>query len=696
MRSQDTKALFPMALKLHSLFKKDRYLFWAITALHLQAHTPAASAEVVSNSMKLAEKMIVKAFSPDKIRKRSREELHLLLDTLKANGNNDGALKMFEQCCETMVPNRNERLVLQAEILERCNLWSNLISLITSEFEAYGISDWALWKFYVRAIDASADRDTYVSGLPNLFSRISSLTEPRMLHLATIDAGIIFGPSKEALPKIESYLNEYVNREVSLPDMQHIIKALDVETGEKLMQYCQERHGGNWPRIERMLRLKCGNSQHLPGDLAMQGHQLHAANIHVDEYGQFQTLESLLLAVQRCTDFLRVEEESYAARLLLILLYINLGCPMLAVEAFKALDIKQLQIDTLSYVLSDHLIELGDPHADVFFQESYLIYDDSRTSSWSLLAEAFSRESYHNVVEFYEFSRRLEYSIQAVACICGSIRFELLNRNFEIISDYLMNLKPEELLLDEEFIKNLADNRDRDVFDFCDHSGRAKELLLDKLPTFSLGSVVLHTFFPMAVRSLLTNDMAQMEKLVQGFRRLPKPSFDLCVPERDATRTKFLNLLFDGLEAYVAAGCDRSIFVNCLNSLASLLAESHTEAQIPDIISSPYQSICALQSAAELNRWLSLTLISFVKGACPSQKARRLLLPELSAVSYQLRQSQACIMQRASAAAKNTESRACPAGSPFIWEKLKLSWLSSVNQISSIVKGSSEALDHLD
>lgn len=696
MRSQDTKALFPMALKLHSLFKKDRYLFWAITALHLQAHTPAAPAELVSNSMKLAEKMIIKAFSPEKAGKRSREELHLLLDTLKANGSNEEALRIFDQCRETMVPNRNERMVLQAEILERCHLWEDLRYLISSEFEAHGISDWALWKFYVKAIDASSDRDIHVLGLPKLFSQLSSLTEPRMWHLAVIDAAIIFGSTKEALPRIESYLNEYADKEVSLPDMQYILKALEVDTGQELVQYCQERCGGNWPRLERMLRLKCGHPLLLSEDCATSGHQLHAANMYVDEYGRSKTIESLLLAVKHCADFLRVEKDSYAAKLLSILLYINLGCPTLAADAFKALDIKQLQIDTLSYVLSDHLIELGDPHADVFFQESYLIYDDNRTSSWSLLAEAFSRESYHNVVEFYEFSRRLEYSIQAVACICGSIRFELLNRNFESIRDYLMNLRPEELLLDEGFVRNLADNRDHDVFDFCDHSGQAKELLLDKLPTFNLGSVVLHTFFPMAVRSLLTDDMAQIEKLVQGFRQLPEPSIGLCVPKRDVTKMKFLNLLFDGFEAYVAAGGDRSIFVDHLKSLASVLAESYTEIQVLDITSSPYQGICALQSAAELDRWLSLILISFVKGACSSQKARRLLLQELSAVSCQLRQSQAYITQQASAAAEHIESSACPAGSPLIWQELKLSWLSSVNQISSIVKGSSKELDHID
>lgn len=129
-----------------------------------------------------------------------------------------------------------------------------------------------------------------------------------------------------------------------------------------------------------------------------------------------------------------------------------LGAIFSALQAFKSLDIKQIQIDTLSYIISDHLINLGDfSDSEAFYHESFFLYDDNRTQTLEVMNECFLNGKYSRIREFYELFTRLEHSIQSIACILETIRSQILLCSWSDLKVYLSNLRSEELYFDGIF-----------------------------------------------------------------------------------------------------------------------------------------------------------------------------------------------------------------------------------------------------
>jgi hypothetical protein len=310
--------------------------------------------------------------------------------------------------------------------------------------------------------------------------------------------------------------------------------------------------------------------------------------------------------------------DNFAAKLFLILVYLKLGSVLLALDLFRSLDVKQLQLDTLAYIISDHLLELGDlEHAELFFHESFFIYDENRTQSWSLIAEAFSRGSFSNVPEFYEFARRLEYSLQAVACICGTIRTELLTKDLEVVASYLEGLKPDDLLFGDEFMLNLSDNRDRDVMDFVDHAGVVKSKILNQLPTFGRTSILIYTFIPIFLRGLLFSDADQLDLLVKKFIENQAKIGSHPVSAAEATRLVFIQSLITIVTRYIESEKDAKVMLDGLHELLS------TGQTVRSVIVPNYESISAIQWELERNHWIVLAVGCLVKGG-PDTRTRKL------------------------------------------------------------------------
>ena len=160
-----------------------------------------------------------------------------------------------------------------------------------------------------------------------------------------------------------------------------------------------------------------------------------------------------LRSIALIKEALELDPENFVLKLSLLILYVKSGAVFTALDLFKDLDIKQIQLDTLSFLISDHLLNLVNlEHSDMFFHESFFIYEDSRTQSWNLICESLMRDNYSTISEFFEFSRKLEHSIQAVSCIVNTIRLELLTKSFNDVFSYLNALNPEELSFDGTLI----------------------------------------------------------------------------------------------------------------------------------------------------------------------------------------------------------------------------------------------------
>lgn len=673
LRTQDAKALFAIALKLHSMFKgpnQTSYLFWAIIALHLQMASSDArdEPEEKSKAMRLAEKMILRAFAPERIQDRSLDELLLLIITLQATENYQEALRVLDEASGIKFPNSDERSIIRAELLEKSGNAVGAAAFLQNLLREKGIFDWGAWKLYVKVIGNCGEQGETASltaELPEFLQSIKAQTDARSYLLAWVDAGIIFQarfcPEKDLIGHIGAYIEAFKDRACCLPDVQHICQSLGVPLAHQLAEatgaYSIEnlddlRKNFAQFRCARLFRLRCQDGQEalqisasadisrLTAALAAakvagggEGDSelfslvhLHLATLHVDTFnvdaegmGEQKVLP-LLHALSHAHQALLYAPENFAIKLLLIMIYLHLGNMTAPLALFRSLNIKQLQLDTLAFLISDHILELGDlQHAETFFHESFYIYDENRMSSWSLIAETLSRGSYANAPEFYEFARRLEYSMQAVACICGTIKTEMITKDVEDISTYLAGLKAEELIFDAKFIKNLSDNRDRDVLEFADHGGSVRRRLLDTLPTFGQVSMLAYTFLPIFFRSLLTHDLDGLQHLL----REKFPSSLALIDTEHASRREgqileFVQKLFAAAAVWL---CGESSpkepdYAGFSVALADLVVESGlaaggegAKAGIPN-----YSFFSDAWGRVELYRWLVLTIAFAVRG----------------------------------------------------------------------------------
>ncbi len=783
LRTQDTKALFAIGIKLYSLFKGERYLFWAIISLQLQTNSAnrieaasiaasgdegsgaegggaalesSAASAPIKLSEKLAERMLMKAFEPEKIAQRTFEELLLFITATEGTGNHEAALKLLSSAPGIEFPNEDERIILRGDLLEKCGHLQEAIELMEGCLTEKGIFDWSAWKLYVKAIDKSPNKAAYLDTLPVIMERIGERSDQRSALLARIDAAILWsfpsrassdaedadGASRELRDHIVNYVEAMQDKGCCIPDMQHVALSLPVSVLRLLMAHCKERPikdgsllGKNliWARLLRVFSVKAeapillsdgereegsldgvhcemiasvrnalselGPKASTSGEatLLALGH-MHLATLFADQ----GTFDSKLQAASAIRTALSYAPDDFSLKLFLILVYVSLGSASLALQVFRSLDIKQLQLDTLSYMISDHIVELGDTtDSEHFFHDSFYIYDDNRTQSWGFIAQALSRASYSNVAEFYEFARRLEYSLQAVACICGTIRTELLCKPFEVVSSYVQGLIPEELFFDDNFMANLSDNRDRDVLDFVDHSGRSQRQLMSGWGTFGRTSILILTFIPLLLRSLVMNDADQLRTLVEKTASSLVKVRGLAASLSEGHHLSLLQLLLDGSSAYLSSGLDAAVLISALSAIVDAVSASEEADRVVEgslyrtieeasIDHLSYERIALLFWPIEEGRWIALILASLASGVSPKMRK------EVKELAAPLEAKLAVNVDRRSALLSKIEGLLGNLGRPAcitdgegaLWGDLMGSWKSSIASFGLICKES--------
>lgn len=273
-------------------------------------------------------------------------------------------------------------------------------------------------------------------------------------------------------------------------------------------------------------------------------------------------------------------------------------------DAFRELDIKQIQIDSLAYILSDHLLNLGNmADADTFFHEAFFIYDDNRTQSISALSDLFLKNSYSRIPEFYELFTRLEHSIQSVSCILQTIRSEFLQMPLGKIKEYLEFMKTEELIFDVEMSKKISDNRDTDIVYYLDQSGAIKEEIYSLLPSFNKSSIWTYTCFTLILKSLLKSDSNQLSQLKATY--LYPEYLRVDCSEIDQCRVVFVKDLVELLGEYKFDGENIQNIISGLRELVPTISNEDVKIKC-------YTSIQGLQWQAEQLRWLSICTSLFV------------------------------------------------------------------------------------
>ena len=139
---------------------------------------------------------------------------------------------------------------------------------------------------------------------------------------------------------------------------------------------------------------------------------------------------------------------NFQVSLLLIRLYIYLGCGSLAMRAYYRLGLKQIQLDTLSYTLFDRLSSLH-PHPSSHFtdptgkqrtplehlQKQQRLYTSSRESITKNSWLSFKHGSYNSIFEMREVSERLSHSVAAAMSVVESRKISRLTQPGTVLTE---------------------------------------------------------------------------------------------------------------------------------------------------------------------------------------------------------------------------------------------------------------------
>jgi N-terminal acetyltransferase B complex non-catalytic subunit len=222
-----------------------------------------------------------------------------------------------------------------------------------------------------------------------------------------------------------------------------------------LKQYQETRH---WNAKKEATERMCGD------DLA-----LLAAHYALDN----RTSASSLFDAAAILEYaISTSKHNFQLRLLLLHIYSALGAARGSLRQVEELDIKQIQLDSMGYLIMDTLSN------QMQFQELLSLakrtrhfHDDNRKNTNDFILEAYKNNRYSKVKEIGQFHDRLESSLQLVVARVAQVFSQLVleNSTFESVKDLLntffSSASFDKVPMTESEVTLLRDNADGDVED---------------------------------------------------------------------------------------------------------------------------------------------------------------------------------------------------------------------------------------
>ncbi|KNE70413.1 hypothetical protein AMAG_14547 [Allomyces macrogynus ATCC 38327] len=426
-----------VALNLSRTYPHPKYRYWNIVATFLQAKY--MDPEKATVLLTLCERMLQKLATENKI--ANAEQLGLYIDVLTALGCDKAVIKE--------VLDRHLHLVKVEE-----EVWRMHLDLLPSGEERRDLActvlkknadDWAAWTAYldsVTALDAPVEdvhayitlmqttartRGAFLAALEYARRRADTDPAPMAAYWQFIGHKPCF------YNDVTPYLAAYRDWVASLT---HVVQATPKSA----------TLGVNLRKMRRHLALDSVDAVD-----AILDEYLAARSVDEDllpterrEADEFITLAALYLVdgvdkdavvldnrVVRAIGLLEngVERspKNFQFKLLLIRLYLHLGNVSRPLALFESMDIKSIQLDTLSHTLLESMGDLGFLRAaQGFIHESTRIYADNERETPEMVVQAFTHGTVTQVPDFIRFYYRLARSTARMVARAESWRWSLV------------------------------------------------------------------------------------------------------------------------------------------------------------------------------------------------------------------------------------------------------------------------------
>ncbi|VDB83056.1 unnamed protein product [Peniophora sp. CBMAI 1063] len=567
-----------LATKMNKMFPhNDHYQYWAAMCAVLQANEPATAPNMRDILYKLAHRVISNAW---KATEPTAERLYLYLRVLRELKLHEEALELLKSevgqilCARSLACDEMRRFILQdsgaiAEASETSKKriadgdrnWLDFLAVLDGYVPTSGSAE--------TTADTLAEARAYFQDIAEKDGRKDRAGLLALLELEKRAKTHRLSQEPTRLEdSLRHYFDTFGDKAVCFEDLLPYI-SLD---GEELAQWTQYLDGlpsslDDVPNVQRTINVHKLRRFNLSGDdvtpesesaRALQLIQQYmdalpigagfpktelqpaddlailAAQGYVNAYSLSRDESYLNRAAVILEYGLTKSSQCFKMRLMLIRIYRLLSAAQLALDHYRALEVKQVQCDTMShYVLSRSSLFSHAATGDITYlneiTESSLIYISNSSETADYSVRAFVNEKYSQIENFIEFEDRLDNSLARDVIKLEHVRMRM---TFEpIMVGDLVDMEALELKFIFDRVHH--DNRDREVLP--SYQPRSRPSFYDQTLLFDKDTELgwLNSFLRVYIRVFkLASDMDNSveEKLLIGDRPKPSNNEEMALP----------------------------------------------------------------------------------------------------------------------------------------------------------------------
>lgn len=592
IRNGNWKSAQQISSKMHKQFQEDRYLYWSVISAILQANDPSTPAGMRTVLYKLAHRLVVSSPTPSYL---SADRFHMHMNILKELELYDEANALLESevgksiCSTSLACSQTRRDIWRKRgsykeegerardrISEGDRNWLEFLSVLDATFAPIVSSQDEISEQSRQecreVLNGTREFLADIAQKDGIKNRAAPLAltelEYRAYKHGLYDSSVLvesmadyltqFGDKSCCFEDLKAYLDAEVasseqweailaNQHLSFESISHLQRLINVR---KLQRYGLSKTDmtveAETARAVKYLSeyfegLSLGKDLPVTELQPSDDLALLSAHAFVNVWALSGSEEPLYSAVTVLEFGLTRSRMSFLMRMMLIRLYRILGAPSLALDHYRAMNVKRVQNDTLSHLvltraLTFSLAATGDLTYPTECLESSQIYLVNAQETSDFIVRAFTAERYTQIPEFIEFEDRLENSLQRDVVKMEHVRMRLTHEQLhtDIIDMELIELK---------FIFDRLHHDNRDFVILPNYQPACQPMFNEQSLMFgtSCGQGWLWSFLKIYLRAFQhASDLDETveAKLLIGDRpkMSPDPETKLPLPERLAIR----------------------------------------------------------------------------------------------------------------------------------------------------------------
>ncbi|KAJ3114932.1 N-alpha-acetyltransferase 25, NatB auxiliary subunit [Physocladia obscura] len=186
----------------------------------------------------------------------------------------------------------------------------------------------------------------------------------------------------------------------------------------------------------------------------------------IEQYHHSQDSRLLYEALYLLESGVKKSTYNFQMKIMLIRIYLLLGVSQPVVTHSLSLDVKQILLDTLTYIYADDFERIAPIDvAGQLVKKALAIYNSNEKETPEMLIQAYKFGTYSKIPEFQNFKQRLSNSIQQAISIRQVALTEILAlsspESFKHLEVYVVGLDVSKLVVTDVIIDKMSDNRDR-------------------------------------------------------------------------------------------------------------------------------------------------------------------------------------------------------------------------------------------